>query len=139
MRKDERRVERVLMQYSTYTIVGITQAMSRSDRAARAAYVAEMLRINPGWEQTHPTLGLVCITCGELGATQDWCNTCEVMGNHPYHDYPNIITPMCRPCIQADIKCPVCLVRPSDGPDDMSFMPPGLGADDVAMQIAGSF
>jgi len=126
------------MVYSTYTIAGITQAMRRSDKAARAAYVAEMLRLNPGWEQTHPYLGMVCMTCGELGATNDWCNTCELMGNHPNPWYPGFITPMCRTCIQDDIRCPVCLVRPSDGPDDMSFMPPDPGPDVVAMQIAGT-
>ena len=43
------------MLYSTYTIVGITRAMRRDDKAARAAYIAEMLRRNPGWQLTRPT------------------------------------------------------------------------------------
>jgi len=127
------------MLYSTYSIVGITRAMRRDDKAARAAYIAEMLRRNPGWQLTRPTFGLLCVTCGEPGTANDWCNMCEVMGNRPYPEmYPLIISPMCRPCIQDNIKCPVCCVRPSDGPsEDWPLIPADAGPDDVFMQLAG--
>ena len=64
---------------------------------------------------------------------------CEVMGTgyHPHPEHPYAITPMCRPCIQDDIKCPVCCVRPSDGPsDEWPCIPADAGPNEALMYLA---
>ena len=117
--------------FYTYSLQGVTLHMRRTDRAVRAAYIAEALRRHAlvfGAEaRPHPP----CITCGLLGA-QDWCNMCEVLGIHPYPALPNWVTPMCRRCIADDIVCPECDTAPSQGPQDQEFWP---GEDGV--QVAG--
>ena len=69
---------------------------------------------------------------------QDWCNNCE-MRNIPWcAKHPGLHAPYCRACHTADLPCRNCGVKPSNGPDDYAFAPPGLGADQLFVQIAGT-
>ena len=80
-----------------------------------------------------------CDHCGELNPG-DWCNNCEA-NNIPWcAQFPNLIAPYCGPCHAADLACRNCKVKPSNGPSDLSFDPPGWqpGSDQVHTQIAGA-
>ena len=78
-----------------------------------------------------------CDHCGVLNP-QDWCNNCE-MRNIPWcAKHPGLHAPYCRACHTADLPCRNCGVKPSNGPDDHAFAPPGLGADQLFVQIAGT-
>ena len=57
-----------------------------------------------------------CYTCGACG-NADWCNTCEMQDNRP-GKAKGAWTPMCRQCEDADMKCRICGIRPSQGPKD---------------------
>ena len=118
--------------FYTYSLRGVTLHMRRTDRAARAAYTAEALRLHALVHGPEAQPRPPCIACGLLGAG-DWCNMCEVLGIHPDPALPNWVTPMCHQCIAHDIVCPQCDTRPSEGPQDGDFMPPG----GTGMQVAG--
>lgn len=66
-----------------------------------------------------------CITCGADGKN-DWCNTCEVRGNH-LPEAKGLVTPMCRQCEADDVKCRICGMRPSEGPSDWEMGAAALG------------
>jgi hypothetical protein len=97
-----------------------TLAERREDPVARVAFYAYCLFtfvIAPA--QRYP-----CVTCGQPGPAQ-WCNNCDMAGNHPLagppHFQPHLITPMCNACIHDNVKCLVCDVHPEDGPPDEAF------------------
>ena len=118
--------------FYTYTLQGVTLHMRRTDRAVRAAYTAEALRLHALVHGPEAQPRPPCIACGQLGAG-DWCNMCEMLGIHPDPALPNWVTPMCHQCIAHDVVCPQCDTRPSEGPQDGDFMPPG----GTGVQVAG--
>ena len=70
-----------------------TLAQRRAELAASMAYFAHVLRVaNPPLQ---PHQRFPCYQCGQA-APGDWCNTCEILGNHPLREQPNLITPYCH-------------------------------------------
>ena len=92
----------------------------RDSWAARVAYYAWVLTayVIPRARK------YMCHCCGEPGPG-DWCNMCEVRGNHPIRGQPSMITPICRACIALDLTCPICDTKPSEGPSDAQLAPFG--------------
>ena len=113
-----------------------TMEERRAEPAARVAWRFYRLAIGAA----HPGMP-PCHMCGGV-AGQGWCNTCEVMGNHPLPNFPGIITPYCPECDEANVTCSVCGVAPRDGPPDSDFAPPGYDPNDpnapVLLVIAGT-
>lgn len=116
-----------------YSFATPSLAERREERSARAAFTAyAIVRLRNSRPLT-PNERISCICCGQPGPG-DWCNTCEVAGNHPVPSQPHIITPLCNSCVADNMKCPICGTKPADGPADEDFAPVG-GVD--ALQIAG--
>ena len=102
------------MPVMTYAVPTIEQA--REEWSARVALWAHL--------QTNYVIPrarrYMCYCCGRAGPN-DWCNTCQVRGNHPIPGQPAMVTPICNECTALNLKCPVCGVKPQDGPQDTDF------------------
>lgn len=128
--------------FHTYSLRGVTLQMRRTDRAARAAYIAEALRQHAQIYGARVVIPPHCIACGQLGAG-DWCNTCEMHGTCPYLAHPTWITSMCLRCVEDDAACPECHTAPSEGPQELhSFhswesLLLNMDEDEVQVQVAG--
>ena len=109
-----------------------TVAQRRESRAARAAYIAYAITTF----HLLPHERIFCMCCARERAS-DWCNTCEILGNRPVPNQPQLITPYCNACMDADVECTICGVRPLNGPADADFAPQNLGNLNQ-IQIAGA-
>ena len=104
----------------TYATPSLTQR--RNKPAATWAYfalvIARFVQIYPGMDQDTV---VPCMTCGANG-NMDWCNQCELENNRP-PQARGLWTPKCTACVQDNIQCRICGVRPSDGPaeEDMPW------------------
>ena len=123
-----------------------TLPQRRRELSASMAYFAYFLT-TPQAQHVQPVLRFPCYHCGQP-APGNWCNTCEIMGNRPLRERPDLVTPYCNACFEADLTCRVCGTRPSEGPDEMAMLPPpppgggggpgGYDPDAVILQIAGT-
>ena len=102
----------------------------RNELSARVAYFAYCLVTFP----LQPHQRVPCTCCGQPGPG-DWCNTCEVHGNHPLPNQPQLITPVCNACMADNVVCPICGVAPADGPAEEDMIPPGPAPGDGVAQL----
>ena len=132
------------MQMDTYATAPLyTRAVRRESKAARAAFFAHCLNM-PGGLLPHERVPCVC--CGQ-GGPGDWCNTCQIRGNHMgrYAGMDHMITTVCNACARDDVKCTVCGVRPSEGPSEEEASAAALASgrsrsvviDGVTVEVAG--
>ena len=121
------------MSYPLMHAPNLTLDQRRDELSARVAYFAWcLLRLAYTPMQCVP-----CTACGQPGPG-DWCNTCDVQGNHPILLHPHLTAPLCRTCVADNVTCPICRITPEDGPAEIDFFgpePPGDG--DMFTQVAG--